>query len=292
MRPPPYIALARARTHILLLNHMCGATAPGELPMAGGVVRSRVRKVRRPVQLEMKGVADAPLIRRSRGGKRPGAGRKLAPGKRASVPHRPRVIHHGRHPVLVTLRARRGLPSLRSQVISEMLQGVLRRQRSRYYAGAFRVAEFTIQDDHLHFVVEATGLAANGGEDAPDALRAGVSGLVIAFAKQLNKLLGRRRGKVWGDRWHGRELGSPSEVRSALVYVLRNVARHGAYLIGDGCVDPFSSAPRFTGWARPVRTFSIETEPWPESRPLTWMLQTGWRVLGLVDPSEARRRGR
>jgi len=49
----------------------------------------------------------------------------------------------------------------------------------------------------------------------------GMRGLVISLARQLNKLLGRR-GKVWGDRWHGRELGSPSEVRSALVYVFRN----------------------------------------------------------------------
>jgi putative transposase len=258
------------------------------------VVR-RGRKLRRAsyemTQLEMKGIADAPLVKRSPGGKRQGAGRKLAAGKRRSVPHRKRAAHDGRHPVLVTLRARRGLPSLRTQLVSEMLQRVLREQRRRYYAGSFQVAEFTIQDNHLHLIVEATGLAVNRGADAPDALRAGVSGLVIAFAKQLNKLL-RRKGKVWADRWHGRELGSPTELRGALVYVLRNAARHGAYFLGDGCVDPFSSAPRFTGWTRAIKSFSIETEPWPAAlRPMTWMLGTGWRLIGLLDPNEARRRG-
>jgi putative transposase len=250
------------------------------------------RKLRRPVQLALKGIADAPLKRKGRGGTRPGAGRKLAPGKRRSVPHRKRPRHDGKHPVLVTLRALRGLPALRTQVVSEMLQRVLREHRKRHAASGFQVAEFSIQENHLHFVIEATGLAVNKGADAPDALRAGVSGLVIAFAKQLNKLLGRRKGKVWGDRWHGRELGSPSELRSALVYVLRNAARHGAYFLGDGAVDPYSSAPRFTGWKRPVKTFSIETEPWPPPpRPLTWMLGTGWRLIGLLDPNEARRRG-
>ena len=216
------------------------------------------------------------------------------------MPHRPRPKHVGRHPVLVTLRARRGLPSLRADLVSDMLRRVLHGQRrGRRYSKVFQVVEFTIQDDHLHFIVEATGVAATGTVDTPDALdapnalRSGVSGLVIAFAKRLNELLSRR-GKVWGDRFHTRELASPSEVRGALVYVFRNVARHGAYLFGFGTVDQLSSAPRFTRWTAPVLDVNGDAALWPQAPPKTWLLERGWWTKtrqGLLDPNEVRRRG-
>jgi hypothetical protein len=184
----------------------------------------------------------------------------------------------------VTLRARAGLPSLRSQVVAKALHGVLARQGRRDYARAFHVVEFSIQTNHHHLIVEAVG-----AEDAHDALRAGVSGLVIAFAKRLNRML-HLTGKVWADRWHGRELPTPREVRNALVYVFRNVARHGARMIGDGVVDPFSSATTFDGWTRAVSRV-LPTAPWEHPRPRTWLLGEGWRVHGLLDPREVRRRG-
>ena len=173
--------------------------------------------------------------------------------------------------------------------MSKMVRQVLERQRKRRYSGSFQVAELSIQDDHLHLVVEATGIRETGMKDAPDALRAGVSGFLIAFAKRLNRLL-HRKGKVWGDRWHGRELPSPREVRNTLVYVFRNFAKHGAYIFGDGLVDHLSSASRFDGWTRGVVTI-IDPESWPRASPMTWLLETGWRLHGLLDPNEAKRRG-
>jgi REP element-mobilizing transposase RayT len=171
---------------------------------------------------------------------------------------------------------RAGLPSLRRERISAMLRGVLFGQRQRKYAPAFQVVEFSIQDNHLHLMVEAVG------PEAHDALRSGISGFAIAFAKRLNKMLGRK-GKVWGDRWHGRELGSPSEVRNILGYIFRNVVRHGARVYGRGFADPFSSAPRFDGWSRPV-VRTGEHEIWPHAPPRTWLLERGWRLVGLLDP--------
>lgn len=246
-------------------------------------------------QLEIEGVARFPVVRRGRGGKRLGAGRKRAPGVRPSMPHRRRHPHHGRNPVLVTLRARSGLPSLRKQAVSDVLREVLRRQSRRGYAKRFQVVEFTIQDDHLHLIVEATGCAELGLKDAPQSLRTGVSGLVISFAKQLNKLLRRARGKVWGDRFHSRELGSPTEVRNALVYVFRNLARHGTAIYGDENVDFLSSAPRFKRFTRPVCTLLDDPSTWPQAPPRTWLLGTGWWTRtrqGLIDPNEVRRRGK
>jgi hypothetical protein len=165
-----------------------------------------------------------------------------------------------------------------------MLSSVLWTQRKRRYAGAFHVVEFSIQDNHLHLIVEARG------PDAHAKLRSGVSGLVISFAKRLNMML-RRRGKVWGDRWHSRELGSPREVRSALVYVFRNLAKHGTRLIGQDIVDVMSSALRFDGWTAPL-TFHVDDGlHWPNAPPRTWLLERGWieRGGGRIDPREVRR---
>jgi putative transposase len=243
-----------------------------------------------PAQLEMAPITNAPARAPARGGFRVGAGRKRAPGTRPRVPHRRRPRHYGANPVHVTLRARGGLPSLRAQALHEMLRKALLRQRlpRRRYAHSFHVVEFSIQDNHIHLVVEAVGRQPH----AHDMLRSGVSGLVISLAKRLNHLL-RRRGKVWGDRWHGRELASPREVRNALVYVFRNVAKHGARMFGDDLLDPFSSAPRFTRWTRALHwPFSNGAGPWPEARPRTWLLDTGWHLRhGLIDPREARRTG-
>ncbi len=220
---------------------------------------------------------------KQRGGRRPGAGRKAIKGRRSNVPHRRRERHASSRPVHVTLRARSGLPSLRSERIYGMFNSVLRDQRKRRYAGAFQVVDFTVQDNHLHLIVESRG------SDAHRDLRAGVSGLVIAFAKRLNMIL-RRRGKVWGDRWHSRELGSPREVRSALVYVFRNLAKHGTRMIGQDIVDVMSSALRFQGWTAPLTFYVDDGLRWPTAPPRTWLLESGWitRGGGRIDPREVR----
>lgn len=243
--------------------------------------RRKKPAVRYGEQLELEAVVRP----KKRGGKRVGAGRKRPPGTRSSVPHTRRERHLARHPVHVTLRARGRLPSFRSQRIYGMFQSVVRDQRKRRYAQVFQVVEFSIQDNHLHLIVEAVGGAAH------EELRAGVSGLVIAFAKRLNMMLGRR-GKVWGDRWHGRALPSPREVRSALVYVFRNIAKHGARMAGADLVDPMTSAIRFNGWTRPIRPV-FDDPPWPAAPPHTWLLEKGWNIRGggPIDPAEARRRG-
>ena len=224
------------------------------------------------------------LVPARRGGRRPGAGRKVVKGRRSNVPHRVRAHHASSRPVHVTLRARSGLPSLRSERIYGMFNSVLRDQRRRRYASSFQVVEFTVQDDHLHLIVEARG------PEAHRELRAGVSGLVIAFAKRLNMMLSRR-GKVWGDRWHGRELGSPREVRNALVYVFRKAAKHGTTMIGQDVVDVMSSALRFQAWTAPLGYTFDDGLRWPDTPPRTWLLESGWatRGGGRIDPREVKR---
>jgi putative transposase len=243
------------------------------------------------LQLELAAIAafvagstKAPAAAAPRGGRRPGAGRKVTKGRRSNVPHRTRERHASSRPVHVTLRARGGLPSLRAERIVGMFSSVLRDQRKRRYASSFQVVEFTVQADHLHLIVESRG------PNAHRELRSGMSGLVIAFAKRLNMML-RRRGKVWSDRWHSRELGSPREVRNALVYVFRNVAKHGTTMVGQDVVDVISSAIRFTGWTAPLSFTFDDGLRWPDTPPRTWLLESGWitRGGGRIDPREVKR---
>ncbi len=231
-----------------------------------------------PRQLEMHAILDAPArpAERTWGGRRAGAGRKPKPAKaRTFVAHRTRPVHKKRHPVHVTVRARKGLPSFRHQHIHQMLKGVLEAQMRRRYAGDFQVVHYSVQSNHLHLVIEATDKAT---------MRSGVSGLVIAFAKRLNNLLARDNGKVWGDRYHSRDLTTPSEVRNALVYLLQNFRKHGATTYGP-VVDHFSSALRFAGWSTWVGSLP-DPSPLPARRPRTWLLGEGWTTRGLLSPRE------
>ena len=142
------------------------------------------------------------------GGKRAGAGRKLTPGRLPSAPHRVRVLNVGRHPILVTMRSLPEIPSLRGARVRVLLDAVLEDQRGRPHAKAFAVTAHAVADKELRLIVEATSAKAQA------ALRAGMSGLFIAFARRLNILLGRK-GKVWSDRWDGRELSTAQELREA-----------------------------------------------------------------------------
>lgn len=86
------------------------------------------------------------------------------------------------------------------------------------------------------------------------------------------RIFNRRAGKVWGDRYHRRDLPSPSEVRSALVYVLNNFLKHG--VVDEGLVDPRSSAPWFDGYMH--RRTPKPEEPDVTERARTWLLDEGW----------------
>jgi putative transposase len=215
---------------------------------------------------------------RTWGGARRGAGRpRKAAKERTYVPHHARPIHKKRHPTHVTLRARKGLPTFRSQRVRDMLRGILERQLKRRYRDEFQVVHFSIQSNHLHLIVESNDARA---------MRSGVSGLVIAFAKRLNALLGRVTGKIWDDRYHSRDLTSPSEVRRALVYVLQNVRKHGFDEPG-AWVDPLSTARRFDGWIAPIGE-GTDPNPFPPRAPRTWLLGEGWstRGGGALSPTE------
>jgi len=193
--------------------------------------------------------------------------------RRAALP--PRAPHLGRpphtvaHPLHVTLRTGPAVRCLRS----ERVFPTVRRAFAAASHGGFRVLQFSVQDDHLHLIVEA---------DDTRALRRGLRGLAIRVARAVNRALGRHGG-VWQDRYHARPLTTPRAVRHALVYVLMNLRKHHG---GERGLDPCSSAVYFDGWREPVRTTSLPT---PVVRARTWLATVGWRRHGLLGLEERRR---
>jgi putative transposase len=217
--------------------------------------------------------------KKPRGGVRPRAGRKRAnPDARSNVPHVRRPVHKGRHPVHVTLRARTGLPSFRQQRVYSLLTSIIRAQRKRFYKDRFRVVDYSVQGNHLHLVIEAD--TEKSVSEGYKALRSGISGLAIAFARRLNKLLGRS-GSVWADRYHRHDLKTPKEVWNSLGYVFKNFTHHGERTFGDGAVDVFSTACVFEGWdERFFIPHEGELWRWPVCSPTTWLRSHGYLVHG------------
>jgi REP element-mobilizing transposase RayT len=191
------------------------------------------------------------------------------------VLHRQRPDFSHDHPIHVTFRIRRGLPSLRRPRFHRAFRQALLQVANRH--DTFRVVHYSVQKDHVHCLIEA--------EDK-QALSNGMKSLGARFARTVNRVF-ERIGPVLDGRYHARVLKTPREVRKALAYVLLNARKHFQQRHGHAPpirLDPCSSGVWFQGW---------KTGAWdpPAYRretgfPLTWLLSRGWRRCGLVDPGE------
>ena len=209
--------------------------------------------------------------RRAWGGRRPGAGRK--PGLEPRVPHRPRKGVVSRSPAHVTIKLLPGLPSLRSVALVRALERSFAAAHDR---GDFRLVHYSFQTTHAHLLVEATDAGA---------LARGMMALGARLARALNRTSGRH-GRVLAERFHARILRTPREVRNALAYVLLNARRHARRLWADLRVDPASSGRWLDGWRRRPLIDGSRVTVMPVTRARTWLLATGWRRHGLIDPDE------
>lgn len=184
--------------------------------------------------------------------------------KDAGIPHQRRPPVSPDHPHHITVRLRRGTWNLRSQRCFRTIHRALETVAER---NDIRVVHYSVQGNHLHFLVEANDRAAMSN---------GVRALLISIARRLNRLM-RAQGSRYRDRFHERALTSPTSVRNALKYVLTNAAKHH----GAAPVDPYSSGPWFPHWER-----SIELPRWtpctgpPTSTPESWLLKSGWKRAG------------
>ena len=217
------------------------------------------------------------------GEKRKNVGRPRKKHGRASERHLPRVRFTSTRPLHVVMRVARSVRNLRTErmmfAIREALITLAKRE------GAFRIVHMSVQRKHLHLLVEAS---------SNDALSAGMKAFGISAAKHLNAALPlvdgeRRRGVVFPDRYHAVQLGTPTQVRNCIAYVLNNWRHHGEDRGVTWRLDPFSSAVTFDGW-RDARDGQFVQPPgyiaplvWA---PTTWLLRQGWRKRGLIGSAD------
>ncbi len=170
----------------------------------------------------------------------------------------------------VTLRVRPDVYNLRSRrgfsPIFDALKAALGVRDARF-------VHYSVQGNHLHMIVEAADRVR---------LWRRMQGFAIRVARGLNAMM-HRRGRVFADRYHAHVLRTPREVRNALRYVLRNSVRH--YGHDRRFADPYSSAAWFSGWSSPLRCtwLPFRGDP-PTGPPTSWLLQTGWKREGPLEP--------
>lgn len=257
------------------------------------------RRGRRARQLELRFAKAAQIQAKygtnsRRGGVRENAGRPAGAGRR-NVRHRVRALHAAAHPLHVVVRS--VFRRLRAQFVFPTVRAALAKATRRWID--FRVVHFSVQYDHLHLIVEAKTKVA---------LSRGMQGLEIRIAKQINALVSRK-GKLWADRFYSPALTSPRTVHRAIGYVLGNFCKHAGsrrYRMPYR-IDPYSSAPYFTGFAELRGTAPCELAPerdlpltprgvpppqCDEDIPLlaatTWLAKSGWKRGGEISLAARR----
>lgn len=183
-------------------------------------------------------------------------------------------------PVHVTMRGQRYINDLRRDHVYRLLSDVLARYRDdRFDHGAFRVIHFSLQDTHLHLIVEAA---------SDHALRRGMRSFTINAARAINAALGTH-GRVW-FRYHSIVIKTKRYARNCIAYVLGNWRRHHQDIVNGQLVtailDRYSSAISFPGWTMSFR-IPAWYQPLPVSSPTTSLLRTGWAFNGPLDPHQA-----
>jgi len=214
------------------------------------------------------------LMKTGRGGPRSGAGKPAAP--RPIVHHVKRDEVLKRHPSHVTIRVVSGMSSMRRRPFLRIFQRSLREVRGRE---DFRVVAYSVQDDHVHFIVEASN---------KDALARGMKAVGSRLARAVHRFFSRT-GRVLAGRYHIRALKTPKEVRNALAYVLLNDRKHKQARTGQAPpvrIDPASSGRLFDGWSRQVFAEALVPRLVEVSPPQTWLLCVAWKNSGLIDPAE------
>jgi REP element-mobilizing transposase RayT len=190
--------------------------------------------------------------------------------------HRERERIVARIPQHVTIRLRPDVPNVRQPRFVRRFRSSLSEACVRH---GFRVVHYSIQRDHLHLLVET---------QTNHAIACGMKSVGARIGKLVNRLF-ERSGKVLDGRYHVRPLRTPLEVRRALRYVLLNHRHHAAQRRTRESIrtpDPASSGRWFEGWSIPTAPPN-PTEVRDVAPARTWLLRTGWRRHGRIDPADA-----
>lgn len=277
---------------------MCRLSSAADNKLQYNTAQSRFRCYVKLVARARKKHVQTELEFRTWGGKRHGAGRKQVRARK-SQPHRRRASVTARDAILVTVRVADRIARMRTrdayQAIRRAMVVVLRRSD-------FRIVHASIQDNHIHLIVEASDASA---------LARGVQAFEISAARQLNAVQPprnwsrprrvtiaaaprpvrrlrrpvRARGVVFPDRYHAEILTGPRRAHHALNYVLNNWRRHrehNASYAANWHVDPYASGVSFEGWTEGRCKPLPDLDPLPVCTPQTWLLREGWKKSGAI----------
>ena len=228
---------------------------------------------------------DGKRPRKARRGRAKGG--RPAKGPRPSERHETRPSFRKYEPQHAIVRVTDAIGTLRRR---EMYKAVRKALVTTFTRTNFRIVHLSIQGTHIHLLLEA---------DDKSALARGMQAFQISAAKHLNAAMAvrtgkRRRGNVFVDRYHARIIKTPKQARNALAYVLNNWRKHRENRAPMSRehgwkLDPFSSAPTFTGWRdldASALTWPLTYEPLPVWEPKTWLLREGWKKHGLLLSTE------
>lgn len=185
--------------------------------------------------------------------------------------HHTREILSSRHPVLITLRTKPELGSLRRPRVHAVIRGALIECCD---GGAFRICHYALQKHGILLLIEARDRQA---------LSRGMQGVNVRMAKALNRLW-QRNGSVFSDRYETDVIKTGQRGREVLCHLLNHARLGGRMPAGE--LDPFSSAIYFDGWKNLPAPAPRPPGGAPVARPRTSLLKTEWRKHGLIDVNE------
>jgi REP element-mobilizing transposase RayT len=145
-----------------------------------------------------------------------GAGRPaLLLTQKKQVAHRARPLLPKNTPVHVTIKIRPFLfQTLRKKVYFKKISRAISRARSK----GLRIIHFTVQKDHLHFMIEA---------ENNKQLAKGMQALGISLSKSLKGNIAKHIRSVYKSRYHLHILNTIREIKNTKLYILGNAIKHG-----------------------------------------------------------------
>lgn len=174
------------------------------------------------------------IYKGSKGGRRPGSGRKRIHSK--GIAHRIREKVNHRTPLHINFKFK---AYIRNKYCLKLLKRAILNAQSH----GLWVVHFSLQSNHVHLIVEA---------ESNVLLTKAMRSLTVTFAK------GLRKGKVQVERYHLHVLKSIKETQNAIHYVLFNKQKHekGRY----SKIDEFSSLLNVDRAVDLIRCFAIKNK--------------------------------
>jgi REP element-mobilizing transposase RayT len=198
------------------------------------------------------------------GGKRRGAGRRNRTGEKG---HLKREVINFKLPMHITLKFKRVY--LKNKATLKAFKNAVK-EAKRF---ALHVVHYSIQNDHIHMIVEAKD---------NESLARGMMSLKGRFGKIIRGAMGGH-GPVFKGRFHVEVLRSPTRMKYALEYVLLNTAKHMKFFEH---VAEYSSGWAFKDWRKllgrrysefihdQLKLYARELEEL--SSPQSWLAREGW----------------